>query len=72
MELINKSAVVAELRRKLEFVENRLKRNNSYTEEGNIAWERDKALYDSYDQILSFINSLEVKEVDLDKEISFQ
>ena len=66
MKLIDKDALIAEIERRLKFVENRLKRNNSYTEEGNIAWERDKALYDSYDQILSFINTLEVKEVDLD------
>ena len=61
-QYISKDALVAWIKRKLEFVENRLKRNNSYTEEGNIAWERDKALYDSYNQILSFINSHEVKE----------
>ena len=48
MKLIDKDALVAEIEKRLEFVEKRLKMNNSYTEEGNTAWKRDKALYDTY------------------------
>lgn len=66
---IDKSAVVAEIIRRLEFVKERLKRNNSYTEEGNTAWKKDKALYDAYNFLLSFLDTLEVKKVDLEKEI---
>lgn len=67
--LINKDILVAEIKRRLKFVEKRLKRNNSYTEEGNIAWERDKALYDAYNSLLNFLNTLEVKSADLEEEI---
>ena len=72
MKLIDKDALVAEIEKRLEFVEKRLKMNNSYTEEGNTAWKRDKALYDTYNFLLSFINNLEVKEMDLEKEIQRQ
>ena len=68
-QYIPKAALVAEIERRLKFIEIRLKRNNSYSEEGVISWKRDKSLYDSYNQFLSFINTLEVKEVDLDREI---
>lgn len=62
--LIDKDALVAEIEKYLKKVEKRLERNNSYSEKGCIAWERDKALYDSYNRTLSFIDTLEVKEVD--------
>ena len=67
--LIDKDALVAEIERRLKFVKIRLNRNNSYTEEGNTAWKRDKALYDAYIFFLSFIDTLEAKVVDLDKEM---
>lgn len=62
MKLIDKDALVAEIDKYLKKVEKRLERNNSYSEEGCSAWERDKALYDSYNRTLSFIDTLEVKE----------
>lgn len=63
MKLIDKDAVVAEIERHLALVEKRLSKNNSYSHSGKIAWERDKALYDRYEFFLSFLNTLEVKEV---------
>ena len=68
-QYITKAALVAEIEKRIKSVEKRLKRNNSYSEEGVISWERDKSLYDSYNQFLSFINTLEVKEVDFEKEL---
>ena len=67
--LINKDTLVAEIKRRLKFVEKRLKKNNSYTEEGNIAWVRDKALYDTYNSLLHFLDTIEVKSADLEEEI---
>ncbi len=66
-QYIPKASLVAEIEKRIKSVEKRLKRNNSYSEEGVISWERDKSLYDSYNQFLSFINTLEVKEVDLER-----
>lgn len=60
-----KAAVIAEIKRRIKFVEKRLERNNSYSEEGSAAWERDKALYDAYNSLLSFLDTLEVKEIKL-------
>ena len=68
-QYIDKAVVVAEIERRLKFIEIRLERNNSYTEEGNTAWKRDKALYDAHNFLLSFLDTLEVKEVDFDREI---
>lgn len=68
MKLIDKAAVVAEIERRKKIVEKRLYINNSYSEEWNATWERDKALYDAYNSLLSFIDTLEVKEVDLESE----
>lgn len=68
-QYIPKSALTAEIKRRLKFIKERLKRNNSYTEEGNTAWKRDKALYDTYNFLLSFLDTFEVKVVDLEKEI---
>lgn len=68
-QYIKKYALVAEIKRRKKIVEKRLYINNSYSEEGNAAWERDKALYDAYNYLLSFLDTLEVKEVDLEKEI---
>lgn len=67
MKLIDKDALVAEIEKRKKIVEKRLYINNSYSEEGNTAWERDKALYDAYNSLLSFLNTLEVKDVNLEK-----
>jgi len=55
-------ALVAEIERRKKIVEKRLYINNSYSEEGNTTWERDKALYDAYNSLLSSIDTLEVTE----------
>ncbi len=55
---IDKSAVVAE-------IENRLKANGAFDEMGDAAWWEDKGMRDAYRSILSFIDTLKVKEVDL-------
>ena len=60
-EYIPKSAVVAE-------IEKRLKANGAFDEVGDEAWAEDKGMCEAYRSILSFINTLEVKEVDLDEE----
>lgn len=57
-EYIEKEPLINEIQRRIKLVERRLYINNSYTEEGNIAWERDKALYDNYNFFLSFIDKL--------------
>ena len=59
-EYIEKEPLVNEIQRRIKLVERRLYINNSYTEEGNIAWERDQALYDNYNFFLSFIDELTV------------
>lgn len=68
--LINKDALVAEIERRVKLVEKRLKTNTSYSKHGEMAWERDKALYDAYNSLLSSLDTLEVKGVDINKEIS--
>jgi hypothetical protein len=67
-QYIDKSAIVTEIEKKRRNVEKRLYINNSYSEEGNTAWERDKALYEAYDSLLSFLDTTEAKNVDLEKE----
>lgn len=64
-QYLPKDAIVAEIERRKKIVEKRLYINNSYSEEGNAAWERDKALYDAYNSLLSFLDTLEVKEIKL-------
>ena len=64
--LIDKDTLVVEIKRRLKFVEKRLKRNNSYTEDGNTSWERDKVLYDAYNSLLSFLDTLKVIEIGVD------
>jgi hypothetical protein len=64
-QYIDKSAIVTEIEKKRRNVEKRLYINNSYSEEGNTAWERDKTLYDAYNSLLSFIDATEAKNVDL-------
>jgi len=59
-EYIEKEPLINEIQRRIKLVERRLYINNSYTEEGNIAWERDKALYDNYNFFLSFIDKLTI------------
>lgn len=58
MELIDKDAVVAEIEKRKKIVEKRLYSNNVYSEEGTAMWERDKVLYDAYNSLLSFIDTL--------------
>ena len=58
MELIDKAAVVAEIKRRKE--ESWL---GSYTKEKGI-------IFDITNEILSFLDTLEVKEVDLEKELN--
>ena len=69
VHLIDKDTLVVEIKRRLKFVEKRLRRNNSYSERGNAAWERDEALDNVYNSLLYFINTIEVKEVDLEDSI---
>ena len=58
-QYIDKSALVAEIeRKKEEYKEDYRKYGNPY----------DSVLYDEMEDILSFLDTLEVKEVDLDKE----
>ena len=61
-QYIPKSTLVTEIKRREKIVGKRLRINNSYTEEGNAAWERDKALYVAYNSLLSFLDTLEVKD----------
>lgn len=61
-QYISKDDAIAEIKRRIKFVEKRLERNNSYSEKGSAAWERDKALYDAYNSLLSSLDTLEVKE----------
>ena len=53
---IKKSALVAE-------IEKRLKANGAFDEMGDAAWWEDKGMCDAYKSILSFINTLEVKDI---------
>ena len=62
-QYILKSALVAEIEQRQILVEKRMLKNNSYSHSGEIAWERDKALYDCYNKLLSFVNTLKVKEI---------
>jgi len=59
-EYISKESVIKELKRKLKSVENRMLRNNSYTDEGIAAWNRDEALYKVYTDLISFTVGLPV------------
>lgn len=70
MKLIDKDALVAEIEKRKIIVEKRLYINNSYSKEGNAAWERDKALYDAYNSLFHFIDSIEVKELPIWKKVS--
>lgn len=53
-EYILKESVIKELKRRLRFVENRMLRNNSYSDEAIAAWDRDEALYKVYQDLISF------------------
>lgn len=68
MKLIDKDALVA----KIERLYNRAERRVTLEKEGLKAEDTRKyedGLADAYDIILSFINTLEVKEVDFEKEL---
>ena len=66
MKLIDKDAVASEIEKRKKRAEKRLYINNSYSEEGNAAWERDEALYNAYNSLLSFLDTIEAKEVCVD------
>ena len=55
MELIDKSALVAE-------IEKRLHANGAFDEVGDEAWSEDVGMCNAYKSILSFLNTLEVKD----------
>ena len=59
-EYISKESVINELKKRLKFVENRMLRNNSYSDEALAAWNRDEALYKVYTDLLSFTVDLPV------------
>lgn len=62
MELINKSHLVVEINK-------RLQANGAFDTTFDTAWSEDIGMCNAYKSILSFIDTLEVKGVDLDKEI---
>ena len=59
-EYISKESVINELKKRLKFVENRMSRNNSYSDEAIAAWNRDEALYKVYTDLISFTIDLPV------------
>ena len=61
-KLIDKSAVVAE-------IEKRLHANGAFNEVSDEAWAEDVGMCNAYKSILSFLDTLDVKEVDLGQEI---
>lgn len=66
MKLINKDALVAEIERLVSIAESHLALFGKEDERNRIMWAQQKKVCELF---LSFVNSLEVKEVDLDKEI---
>lgn len=62
MKLIDKDIIVAE-------IEKRLNANGSFDEFGDETWFEENCWLAAYKSILSFINTLESKEVDLEREI---
>jgi len=62
MKLVDKDTIVAE-------IEKRLNANGSFDEFGDETWFEENCWLAAYKSILSFINTLETKEVDLDREI---
>lgn len=60
---IDKDALVAEINK-------RLKANGAFDEVGDDAYVEDKGMCEAYRSILSFINTLEVKDVNLEKALS--
>lgn len=61
-KLIDKTTLVAE-------IEKRLHANGAFDEVGDEAWAEDVGMCNAYKSILSFLNTLEVKEVDLKRAI---
>lgn len=61
-QLIDKAALVAE-------IEKRLKANGAFDEVGDDAWFEDKGMCDAYKSILSFLDTIELKEVDFEREL---
>lgn len=60
MQLIDKAALVAEIHK-------RLHANGAFDTTFDTAWAEDVGMCNAYKSILSFIDTLEVKEMDLDK-----
>lgn len=59
-EYISKESVINELKKRLKFVENRMSKNNSYSDESIAAWDRDETLYKVYTDLISFTIDLPV------------
>lgn len=68
MKLIDKSALVAEIERRRDAA---LMRQQNLEAIGQETVSNEMVAFE-LDRIISFINTLEVKEVDLEKEIAFQ
>ena len=66
MKLIDKEKVVVEIEKKLQDLIT-CKENTSFTEQRVVLW----AKIDMCNEILSILDTLEVKEVDLEKEMDF-
>lgn len=66
MNLIDKDALVAEIERIISIAESQLALFGKEDERNRIIWAQQKKVCELF---LSFVNSLEVKEVVLDKEI---
>ena len=58
MQCIDKAAVVAE-------IEKRLHANGAFDEVGDEAWAEDVGMCNAYKSILSFLDTLEVKEINI-------
>ena len=66
MKLIDKDALVAEIKRHISIAESQLALFGNEDEKNRIMWAQQKKVCEI---ILSFIDTLKAKEVDLDKEI---
>lgn len=66
MKLIDKDAVVAEIKRHISIAESQLALFGNEDEKNRIMWAQQKKVCEI---ILSFFNSIEVKEVDIEREM---
>ena len=69
MKLIDKAAVVAEIKRHISIAESQLALFGNEDERNRILWAQQKKVCEI---ILSFLDTLEVKEMDLEKELSYE